>query len=94
MNEASMMLSSLLQHPEQLHLLRPWWLLALLPALWPGWRLWRRRSGAGQWRQVIDPQLLPAMLAQEPQRQSSRQYWLWLLGWLLAVIALAGPSWQ
>ena len=94
MNEASIMFSSLLQHPEQLHLLRPWWLLALLPALWPGWRLWQRRTGAGQWRQVIDPQLLPAMLAQEPQRQASRQHYLWLLGWCLAVLALAGPAWQ
>ena len=94
MNEASLMLSSLLQQPEQFHFLRPWWLLALLPALWPGWRLWRRRSGAGQWRQVIDPQLLPAMLAQEPQRQASRQHYVWLLGWCLAVFALAGPAWQ
>ncbi|UZK03286.1 VWA domain-containing protein [Venatoribacter cucullus] len=94
MNEASIMFSSLLQHPEQLHLLRPWWLLALLPALWPGWRLWQRRAGAGQWRQVIDPQLLPAMLAQEPQRQASRQHYLWLLSWCLAVLALAGPAWQ
>jgi Ca-activated chloride channel family protein len=41
-------------------LLRPWWLLALLPvaasALW----LWRRRA-AGEWAAVIDPVLLPAL---------------------------------
>ena len=41
-------------------LLRPWWLLALLPtaalALW----LWRHRA-AGEWAAVIDPALLAAM---------------------------------
>lgn len=41
-------------------LLRPWWLLALLPvaamALW----LWRRRV-AGEWAGVIDPALLPVL---------------------------------
>ena len=41
-------------------LLRPWWLLALLPvaglALW----LWRHRA-AGEWAAVIDPPLLAAM---------------------------------
>jgi Ca-activated chloride channel family protein len=41
-------------------LLRPWWLLALLPiaglALW----LWRHRA-AGEWAAIIDPVLLAAM---------------------------------
>ncbi|MFO1141022.1 MAG: VWA domain-containing protein [Amaricoccus sp.] len=41
-------------------LLRPWWLLALLPAAALALWLWRRRA-AGDWAAVIDPALLPAM---------------------------------
>lgn len=41
-------------------LLRPWWLLALLPAAGLALWLWRRRA-AGEWAAVIDPELLAAM---------------------------------
>lgn len=43
-----------------LTLLRPWWLLALLPAAAMALWLWRRRV-AGEWAGVIDPALLPAL---------------------------------
>ena len=41
-------------------LLRPWWLLALIPAAALALWLWRR-GAAGDWAAVIDPALLPAM---------------------------------
>lgn len=41
-------------------LLRPWWLLALLPAAALALWLWRHRA-AGEWGAVIDPPLLAAM---------------------------------
>ena len=76
------------------HLLRPAWLLAALPAcLLVGW-LWRRsRSGQG-WRQVIHPKLLPFLLEDRGTGSSSSPVQALLLIWLLATLAMAGPSWE
>lgn len=75
--------------------LRPLWLLALLalPALW--W--WLRRSGRrrAEWQRAIDPHLLRHLLAEEGRAGRGRfAPWLWSLGYTLAVLALAGPSWR
>lgn len=83
----------MLQIIEPLHFLRPAWLAAvpLLVLLW--WRLERTllpRGGA--WRAVCDPQLLAAQLV-----DSGASHWplrLLLGGWLLAALALAGPTWS
>ncbi len=78
----------------QLHLLRPWWLLAALPAILLTLSLWRSRSGGGDWARAIAPELLQPLL--EPGAAPARRRWLPLLltGWLLATLALSGPAWQ
>lgn len=76
-----------------LHFLRPHalWLLLLLPLIAWLWQLRRRRSNV--WREVVDPHLLPHLLA-----TTGRSGWaglaLLLAGAVLAVLALAGPSWR
>ncbi|HEV7813723.1 MAG TPA: VWA domain-containing protein [Janthinobacterium sp.] len=83
---------------HNLHLLRPWWLLAL-PVLWlcVSW-LARRRASQGDWSGLIDAELLPALRLDEPGADGQGggwRPWPWLaLAWTLAVLALAGPSWQ
>lgn len=77
-----------------LHLLRPTWLWALLalPLLAAWWRARRRRASV--WRGAVDAHLLPHLLDATP---TGRGRWTWLLGALgyaLAVVALAGPSWR
>ena len=78
------------------HFLYPWWLLALLP-LW-GLLIWLayRRSRRSRWDAVIDPHLLPLLrLSQEASAHQAPSPWFWLASaWTLAVLALAGPSWQ
>ena len=79
---------------SNLHLLRPMWLLALVPMLLLIWLLWRCRGDVA-WRRVIAPHLLPHLLAGNDDKDA----WpgpMHLLGlfWLVGVIALAGPSWQ
>ncbi len=76
------------------HFLRPYWLLAL-PALWAlAWWLARRRRTAGDWGRLIDPELLPELRLDAADRRAWRP-WPWLaLAWSLAVLALAGPTWE
>ncbi|MGH8460284.1 MAG: vWA domain-containing protein [Stenotrophobium sp.] len=76
------------------HFLRPFWLAALLP-LW-GLAFWlsRRRRGEGSWARVIDPDLFAALRLEAAGAKASSP-WPWLaLAWTLALLAMAGPSWQ
>lgn len=76
-----------------LHFLRPEWLWALLALpLIIALALYRqRRSDA--WRQAVDAHLLPHLLAAGARRRA-RLPWALLLGWTLASLAMAGPSWR
>ena len=82
---------------ENIHLLRPWWLLGVVPAaIALGLYQWRKRS-AGNWEQVINPALLPYLMQGDNNDQSSnskRNLFALGLAWLLCCVALAGPTWQ
>jgi Ca-activated chloride channel family protein len=77
----------------QFHILRPWWLLALLPVLWLVWVIRRHQDAARPWRGVIDDHLLPHLLAEGEPRRLQPVHVL-LPTWLLATVALSGPTWQ
>ena len=79
---------------EALHLLRPQWLWALLLLPLLGWSWLRRRRRRNVWRRAVDAHLLPHLLAKEDGRQSLSGLWLAALGYVLAVVALSGPSWR
>ncbi|AZE83640.1 BatB [Pseudomonas orientalis] len=76
------------------HWLRPWWLL-LLPLLgWLLWQLWHRQKRAGRW-QIILPPAFHAVLLSGGNGRESKSPWVVLgIAWLLALLALLGPSWQ
>ena len=76
-----------------LHFLRPEWLWALLalPLILALAVYRQRRSDA--WRQAVDAPLLPHLLAAGAKRRV-RLPWALLLGWTLASLAMAGPSWR
>jgi Ca-activated chloride channel family protein len=79
---------------SEFHFLRPWWFLALLPAIVVLILLWRSRGGASAWRAVLEPALLDRLWLEPPGHLSRLPLWLLGLGWLLAVLALAGPTWE
>jgi Ca-activated chloride channel family protein len=75
--------------------LRPWWLLGLLivPALVVLQR--SKRSTRNAWQRAVDPHLLPHLIeAGTSTRRSAWSSWLLSLGTVIAIVAMAGPSWQ
>jgi Ca-activated chloride channel family protein len=76
------------------HWLRPAWLL-LAPLLgWLLWQLWHRERRAGRWQQIL-PSAFHSLLLTRSNGRGNRLPWIALgLAWLLALLALLGPSWQ
>jgi Ca-activated chloride channel family protein len=76
------------------HFMRPLWLLAL-PVLW-GLVYWlaRRRREDSAWSGFIDAELLATLRLDEDRISGIRPWPLLVLVWSIAVIALAGPSWE
>lgn len=87
-------MSDFFQHVAQFHFLRPLWLLAILPASLLVVLLWRRKASYGLWEQVISPHLLPHLMKGNVGGQNRSALVLLLIGWLLASLALAGPTWR
>ena len=79
---------------EQFHFLRPWALVLIVPAI----LLWfARRSAADstrRWARVIEPDLLKLLTVGGSSRWRIAPHDLLLAGWLVATLAIAGPSWQ
>ncbi|MEN7972328.1 MAG: VWA domain-containing protein [Verrucomicrobiota bacterium] len=75
------------------HFIRPIVFLAV-PILALLWWLWRRAHDPLRgWRSSMDPELLEAMMTAGDANQPWRGAGL-LIGWLLAVLAIAGPTWK
>lgn len=75
------------------HFLHPYWLLALPPLIALAVWLARRRGRDGAWTRLLDGELLSLLRLSEGG--VGRSPWP-LIGfiWTLAVVALAGPTWQ
>lgn len=76
------------------HFLRPWWLLALVPAALILFLLIRNKYRHAAWSEVCDAELLPFILQDQPL-QTHRYRWLaTALATLLCILAGAGPTWE
>ena len=76
------------------HWLRLYWLLAVPLLAGLLWQLWHREKRAGRWQLLLPPAFHAALLSGGRGR-ASRLPWIALgLAWLLALLALLGPSWQ
>lgn len=79
---------------SELHFIRPWWLLVMIPSWLLCVYLWRQKKQALGWQGAINPKLLNH-LVDAPTTRSSKLPWL-LLAILatIAAIAIAGPTWE
>lgn len=77
-----------------LHFLRPWWLLAVIPALALAWWWARRRASGSHWENAIAPELLRVLLEQRSTTRARRLPWIVAAGLALGAVGLAGPAWE
>ncbi len=79
---------------QDFHFIRPWWLLMLLPVVVALLRLWWRNGNESAWRAVVSPELLPHLLLDADSRLSRWPLLVTFIGFLLTILALAGPTWE
>ena len=77
---------------DEFVLLRPWWLL-LLP-IGAVLAYWVTRKRSDSWKRICDPELLPHLIVAGDKRSVSLTRCVVFAGWLVAVVALAGPAWD
>ena len=78
---------------NQFHFIRPLVLL-LAPLAIVLWWLWQRRTDPLRgWREQMDSELLEALVIGRESSHSDSTRWI-LVAWLIAVIAIAGPTWR
>lgn len=75
------------------HFIRPGWLLLAPAILFAWWAWYQSRDSLGGWRSQIEPHLLRAIIV---PRQDTHRFPVFAppLTWLIAVIAIAGPTWR
>ena len=86
--------AALLDMFAALHFLRPHWLWMLLASPLLAWAWQRRRQRQSVWRASVDAHLLPHLIERGHGARGLGSLWPLLLGFTLAVLALAGPSWR
>ncbi|EIC27989.1 MULTISPECIES: VWA domain-containing protein [Methylomicrobium] len=79
---------------SEFHFIRPYWLLALVPAALIVFLLFRNKLGRGNWEAVCDAALLPYLLQEKAVTASRKSLVTSAVMALLAIVALAGPTVQ
>jgi Ca-activated chloride channel family protein len=78
---------------RQFHFLQPVWLFGLLALPLCLWLGLRRDASQRELSKLVDEELLPYLVTRREQRART-PVWLFSLGWLLCILALAGPTWS
>lgn len=78
----------------QFHLLRPWFLVAMVPAI--ALYLWNQkiRRDRNQLSGNFASHLLPYLIVRDEQNNFFKPQHILLLFWMIAILAIAGPSWR
>ena len=78
----------------EFHFIRPYWLLALIPAVVIFTLLLKNKLNQASWSNVCDTALLPFVLQDRISHQSRWMLFTGTFTCLLAILSLAGPTWE
>ncbi len=77
------------------HFLRPWWFLAIIPALLLLiFSLNKSNSSNNNWAKYCDAHLLKHLISNETRTLRNYMPFVLFSLWLIAILALAGPTWS
>lgn len=76
-----------------LHLLRPWWLLALIPLFFFILFYTRKKTDLGSWNQACDSHLLPFLMEKSSFKNQRLNVWLLYAASFFMILGLTGPTW-
>ena len=79
---------------ENFHLLRPAWLLALIPIAALAWYWIKRTQSGSGWESAVDDDLLNVLLDSGPKRSHRWMRFLLLLALAITALGLSGPTWE
>lgn len=79
---------------DNFHFLHPWGLLLVVPAVMLWWFARQAADTTRRWNQVMDPELLKALVVGATRGPRFSPHDLLLVGWLLTALAVGGPTWQ
>ena len=79
---------------EDLHFIRPYWLLGVIPAVTLAIFWARRRTAGSHWEDAVAPELLTVLLESTGKPSAQKAVWVLVLGLALATLGLAGPTWE
>ncbi|MCZ6620219.1 MAG: VWA domain-containing protein, partial [Gammaproteobacteria bacterium] len=79
---------------EALHFLRPWWLVALIPAIALTLIWARHRVSGSHWEASIAPELLAVLLETNTGGRIRTLVWVVAFALCACAIGLAGPTWE
>lgn len=77
----------------ELHFLRPWWFLALIPLVSLILLLWRQKPRLHAWEEVCDSHLLAHLIQNKGQANRMSSLLFIFLSALFMVISISGPTW-
>ncbi len=79
---------------SELHFIRPYWLLMVIPLLAFAWHALKKNAHDHAWSDVCDAHLLPYLIQKKPQYKRRFSLIGLLFSALLMIVSLAGPSWS
>ena len=79
---------------QAFHFIRPEWLIAIIPLLIIALLLTKIASKQSGWQGIVSSHLYQHLVVAKDKKSYKPPFYLVALGWFLACIAMAGPTWQ